>query len=1357
MRSKVSETTLRELQDILNAENPDEERFKDFLKKKTAPKPPNSPQYVLGGYDVSFDIDVDLIKLPEKQQHQQQQQQKKQQQETQLQGSQNVALRETLNNSITDNIPHLVIKSEPQEEGLKSPNEENTAIERSSSAPLDEGNYSPVKHSVRAASESIKSCRVVLRRRSHVMRLRQELQEDILTVINETRTSSASFAFLPKVSSTPALDKLAILQLPKSTQLTTPATTPKSSLNHADFEGAFEESLMHLPHRSSRTRSGNRDTPVKEGTTGREKQESSKNTSQAPTGVGHRDTFVIDKTLEPKDLKLPSPTNKATNMGQNATKISTPSLTGRTHSIGGRQPYVLRRSLPYRGLPRSPQQVALRSDLIVSTTQSPSTKVDARASTSRHEVRSPQDIQPEAEHIVSGTQAQQNIQQGDIAAGSATSPLADICGIQTNRIPGNAAAEEIPAMEESDVEVEETTSPIDLAPAGGNTTRQRRRQQQVTAGQKNSTQLLDLHQTHRCNTTQQSTRNTHPAALNKPLLPAINGEEFAEELARLTNNEILDLRKRNSLGRIHHQQVFTMEQQLALEHSIQMEIVRRNLSGQGDGLPSKVTANNAELNAIKNAKKTPPKPDVTLNGLTNSTDTGLHIDSPHPPRRLRSRRRGIPISNELQNYLELPMTIKKRMSETTRCKTKRSLYTKGDSDNEDGRPQSPVVQQGITNSSIQIAPAPPSNLSSGEKVEDILIVPPPPVSLRYSRNFRGSQPQPSVNVVAEQVDDVATEQSEGSNAMIIDDIQIVPPPPDSLRYSRQLRRFAVEEQEQPVTDIGETARNIESTSIVSPRLLRSSKSRDQPVEDVIEVQCSDDAQRSQEEPSPPKAIQNSTRELSGNFAEREVPEILAEHTKISPNISVRYPKRGRDLEITSADLEEEQKEDDPLEHPKGFKNPSQDNSSSYMEELRVETPTPPSVSEISSAEQRELDEQPSTSKAAREALRLSTSRKQQKNNSKQTKSSTKDNVFKKPKLPAPRVNKSISRELQRLRITTGDLTSLSQDNGTGSNDNRNGVRRSKRGQIPLRNTWVHSVSEPFKSTFLERSIIDSIMLQRKVATTNRTTSFKNKRTPLCSSTPANGNSPSTSGGNLSALKRKRQAEQGFQESGISPLPEIAEEGEQQSNQSPKTNSIDKENLRKKMRNRVYVESDSDSEPEAAPVAVPRADAEAIQLAEQIVSGDDAPSEVPAMPRLNPSQTQLLQMADWLRGVEMATETDVAASSELDNNATQFTSVSDLKFLNLDGIEYSFYKTEESWGMGYMRFQPLQQRGMKRNKTNTLRFLSLVGEFVVEVQLESEDKKTYVLKSGDFIEIKMGKKFNIINSLNEVGLMIVNRK
>ncbi|XP_017953604.1 uncharacterized protein LOC108649111 [Drosophila navojoa] len=956
-------------------------------------------------------------------------------------------------------------------------------------------------------------------------------------------------------------------------------------------------------------------------------------------------------------------------MGQKPTKTTTSPLTSRLHSITSRQPHVrLRRSLPYIDSRRAPQYLALGSDRIVSGTQSSSNKTPTRALAS-------QPVETESEHIVPETQVQENIQHVDNAVGSITPPLAVSCGIQTSCIPESVdTASKSRALEESDVGVEESAFPLNLAPAVGNKTRRSLRQKQDKSQEK-TTQLLDLHRTRRNASPERRVQRTNQPPLNKPVLQAINGEEFAEELARMTNNEILDLRKRNSLGRIHHQQVFTKEQQLALEQSIQMEMLRRNLSGRGDGLPSKVTATSPELTAQKNVNKSPPQPD-------------LPKDSLQLPRRSRSRLRGIPITTELQNYLELPTTIRKRLKENAKSETKRSLYTKGDSDIEDDRSQPLLAQHGETTDSIKIASAPPLNLGNSKGVEDIPIVPPPPLSLRYSRNLRESQLPPNDTAVAEHVENVAAEQSHSSCAMIIDDIQIVPPPPESLRYSRQVRRSSLEQQGEQGTKVAEDSGILRNASVVLPpagsnRLMHTS------FEDTIEVLSSEDIQQNQAE-------------------------------------SLDHPQvvKGTDNILLPS---------------------AQDSSSSYMEELRMQTPTPPSSA-------LEFDEQPSTSKAAREALILSSIRQQKKvkPNSRPKKSTGDKSLFKKPTLPAPRVSKrasSLSRELQNLRITTGDQTLPPLNDETDTNDVTNGVRKSKRGQVPLRNTWVHSVSEPFKATFFERAIIDSSVRKRK----GKSKSDQSTR----SSTTHNENTSSTSRGHTRPLKRKRQPEEDFGESGISPLPEIIEEeeGQETEHNSPKSSVIENEMARKRSRCQT-LKSDSVTECEVAAEAEPAVQAEALQLPEQMESGEELVSEPP---RLDASQTQLLQMANFLRGVEMAPEAEVIAGNVCDDSIIRFTSVSDLKFINLDGIEYSFYKTEELWGMGYMRFQPLQARGMKRNKTNTLRFLSLVGEFVVEVQKDSENLQTYVLKSGDFIEIKIGSRFNIKNNLNEISLLIVNRK
>lgn len=412
------------------------------------------------------------------------------------------------------------------------------------------------------------------------------------------------------------------MQLTQRTQSAPPATTPKSVLNHADFEGSFEQSLTPSPRRGARARPANPATSDKERTSEKEQQPNSKNDSQHPTDVDHRGTFVIEKPVVLEDLDSRSPTNKDTNMGQSATKASTPRLTGRRHSTSSRQPYVrLRRQLPYMDLRQAPQHVALGSDRIASGTQSPLSKTPTRASAS-------QPMETKSEDIVPETHAQENMQQ------VVTSPLAVSCGIQTSCIPGNVdAVSERGAVEERDVGVEESASPLDLAPGVGNTTRRSRRLRNEESQEK-STQLLDLHRTRKNDSPEQHAQRANQPPLNKPVLPAINGEEFAEELARMTNYEILDLRKRNSLGRLHHQQVFTKEQQLALEQSIQMEMLRRNLSGRGDGLPSKVTAP-SQIN-----NKSPPQP----NGLrSNTSDEKLPKDSLRLRRRSRSRRGSIPI------------------------------------------------------------------------------------------------------------------------------------------------------------------------------------------------------------------------------------------------------------------------------------------------------------------------------------------------------------------------------------------------------------------------------------------------------------------------------------------------------------------------------------------------------------------------------------------------------------------------------------------------------------------------------------------------------------------------------------------
>ncbi|XP_011194072.2 uncharacterized protein LOC105219550 [Zeugodacus cucurbitae] len=87
--------------------------------------------------------------------------------------------------------------------------------------------------------------------------------------------------------------------------------------------------------------------------------------------------------------------------------------------------------------------------------------------------------------------------------------------------------------------------------------------------------------------------------LNKAPSTPKNGELFADELkaqlARLTNHEILDLRKRNSLSLMNGKRLRkstaelkqALQDKLKIEEEIEMEILRRELLGNTDGLQRK--------------------------------------------------------------------------------------------------------------------------------------------------------------------------------------------------------------------------------------------------------------------------------------------------------------------------------------------------------------------------------------------------------------------------------------------------------------------------------------------------------------------------------------------------------------------------------------------------------------------------------------------------------------------------------------------------------------------------------------------------------------------------------------------------
>lgn len=225
--------------------------------------------------------------------------------------------------------------------------------------------------------------------------------------------------------------------------------------------------------------------------------------------------------------------------------------------------------------------------------------------------------QPNPEYIVPETQAQpmlQNLSNNALMAPFVVVPINSMLSVNTQQAtttpaaaPVDAAVQVKPAptatmasrsiqtscsriaaqnlneiMTDDDSEEERQSSQaaLNLAATARNSNRQhnlRSRAQQID----NSMQLLDLHRSRSRDSRKRDKYKPRQTVLNKPSQPAINGEQFAYELARMSNYEILDLRKRNSLSRHRplngHRQQSTEQQQLLLDQHIEWEILRRNL------------------------------------------------------------------------------------------------------------------------------------------------------------------------------------------------------------------------------------------------------------------------------------------------------------------------------------------------------------------------------------------------------------------------------------------------------------------------------------------------------------------------------------------------------------------------------------------------------------------------------------------------------------------------------------------------------------------------------------------------------------------------------------------------------------
>nr|XP_017037582.1 titin isoform X2 [Drosophila kikkawai] len=1336
------DTTIEEMEELMNQPDADEGQFAAYLQRKLAEKQqPMNNDRLFGNVSFDFDFDVNLVKKP-----------KPQPQPAVSSG---------------DN-PDVVA---PQESEAPPPVAENNQPTSLPAAPKSP-NLSLNRRSIRNVPGSDKLRRRAIRRRSQSCG-RQLIKE--FEDINVTRNSSSPKTFEPTVSSTPCAG-----QPPKNIKDKEPEENPqikKSEMPEA--EKTAEKSQVHTEPKKCLTASESLtvDTAAEASLMLRERLSSfQKNimqldyTGKAPASDAVGCTYTIEKGPAPGQLLL-SPSRRSLSCTATQKRLMPivkvrrekelliPDTPPRAHPRGSEpEPEYVVPETQLQDLGELVQNLSRNASgpiVVINTANSKPTTEVAHVQPVSVLASAPALTPLRRTSTMVPSAANNNSSPATVPTSPAKPEESPKSSRKSLLVPSNVDA----IMTDDESDEQPSTVAMDLAQRGSD-----RRQQRCLRNQKNGeptpdpdkenvVQLLNLHQSINV---KKSKRRTRPAKvpLNKAPCAPINGEQFAQELARMTNYEILDLRKRNSLGKVYLVNGHRKSSN-DLERSIQLELKRRNLEIKGDRLTGA-----AEL----------PESEEMLPSLDTKTN--------------RSKRQRSPAKNtsprQCQEWLDdcesMPPPVPRNFEDSRMRpqRSKRSNYSRIPSDESSDDNIAPQVPCNFQDSTNQTQPALPANRQSrrmSEKLKDETSCIPPPVPNAFKdsrkrpqrskrsnysripsdessddniappvpRNFQDSKNQTEHALPANRQSRHMTRKSEDE-----------PPPPPApngfkdRRSSRSNHRSSHESQE--LSNYMMISKTMEmrrmSRRSVKRKLytkgdsnaelsdLESPKKQKRYSRSYYHSEVHSEGDNIAIVPPPPHSLRysQSLRDLRPNNpsdsenVEKGAPlEDFYANTanatiEIAPpppenigpnseNPSLRHENNEQDIcpPPTEPDKIMEEAIPPPTEYNEPESNetaPAQAPSHVPVNESRLASPTTsiakaskasqePEIQCVSSSQDKSIsgpeivtdNEQPSTSLAAQKARERSKKEKTKKDKVND------DAIFKKPLLPAPRAKRK-NKELEKLMHSV-IYRETSLDDGSISSD---GVRRSKRGHVPIKNTWCHTqdiMEMPFMNT---KSIIQkpkAKSVAKKKPTAAKEINSKpqsSNRGPVCSSTPRN--------------------------------PDI------------------------------IVEPFSDS---------------ALLLHSAISSKEPEPS-AEKHPETQPNFETVMsegqtncnngnsQFRNWLMGtsnVQPSVTNDQGSAASL---------AEELRFTELGGIDYAFYDTKETAALGYMRFKPHQVRNKKKVKESRLKFIVQIGEFAVQYGAidNEEEEESCILREGDMIEIDIGFRYSIQNTLDAVGVLLAIR-
>ncbi|XP_032593443.1 inner centromere protein isoform X2 [Drosophila grimshawi] len=544
-------------------------------------------------------------------------------------------------------------------------------------------------------------------------------------------------------------------------------------------------------------------------------------------------------------------------------------------------------------------------------------------------------------------------------------------------------------------------------------------EQQVASARGSSIQLLDLHYSRSKDSRRRSNRRTRQAVLNKPLQPAINGEKFAQELARISNYEVLDLRKRRYRAKQHpfngHRE--RSIEQLTLPHKIP---AAATLSSPHK-ISAAATTSGSDSDFLFNRKSMPSPPAPPLDFMDRSLHQRRSRLSRHETYMFESmstERTALPPFDFRDNSIQSQPRKKKTKQRRTRARHRE----------------------------------PPSD------EDQLLEVCTPPAQFRWSKSRRKSElmETPETSLAAPPLQFIDVPETDAEEELQQQSIQSSYMEEQQKKEQLQKERQKQEqEKEQRQKEQLETEKRKKEQQEMEKRQ-REQQEEEQRQKEQLEMEKRQKEQQKKEQQEKEQQEQKQQQKR----LEKEQEEMLHKEQQ----------KKEKQLQ-----MEQKQERQQELQKQKDRRKEQQKQQQEEDQQQLIEESNQEQVLKLGQLPPPEV-------------------------------------VFKKPTAPASRLKRykksKVERELTRLTINLRNEPMPPDEQE--ENTDMDGVRRSRRGQVPLCNTWSHTVREPF--LFMHKHLAHfelpacykSTSPQRPTAANG--ISIKN-RPPIASSTPCNPTAP----------------------------------------------------------------------------------------------------------------------------------------------------------------------------------------------------------------------------------------------------------